>query len=98
MRRRACVRSVKRLWHPHIKEVPCEPAVLSKQVWDHEHDHLIKMEVEKGISMGQLVKVLDRSSGTIHKHIHKHNNLVHKQGECEICARLDCQYAKVAEQ
>lgn len=78
------------------KEMPFEPGELSRQVGDHEHERIIRMKIEKDVSMGKLAELLDRSSGTIYKHIHKHNNAVHREGECGSCAKVGSKFSKVA--
>lgn len=78
-----------------VKAVPFEPSDLSRQVGDHEHDRIIRMSIEQALSMGQVAKKLDRSSGTIWKHVHKHNNAVHKDGRCTHCDKAGGRYSKV---
>jgi len=41
-------------------------------------------------------KDLQRSSGTIHRHINHHNNRVHSVGICDKCERVGSELAKVA--
>lgn len=48
------------------------------------------------IGMEDLAKKLGKSSGTIFRHISKHNNMIHGLGECDKCARVGSEYAKVA--
>jgi hypothetical protein len=42
-----------------------------------------------------LAKEVGRSSATIWKHINLHNNRVHAQGECDKCAGVGSELAKV---
>ena len=75
---------------------------MGAKVSDYEHVRIVRSRMTlKGkaggaIGMEELGKKLDRSSGTIFKQITGHNNMVHGMGECDKCARVGSEYAKVA--
>lgn len=64
------------------------------RVSDYEHVRIIKAYIETGEGMDKLGEKIGRSSKTIYKHIHTHNNMVHAVGECDRCTRVGSNYAK----
>jgi hypothetical protein len=85
------------------RELPNIPESKMAKVGDYEHVRIIKSRLEmKGkrkdqpIGMDELAQKLGRSSATVFKHISVHNNMVHGVGECDKCARVGCEHAKVA--
>jgi len=78
------------------KVLPYEGDQAGMRVNDYEHVRIVKTKFEKKIGMEKLGQTLGRSSKTIHKHIHHHNNMVHALGECDKCARVGSKLAKQA--
>lgn len=79
---------------PKYKEIPFTAEMKHGSVSDYEHVSIIKHRMESNLSMNKLSKSLNRSSRTIHTHIHMHNNMIHAVGECDKCMRVGSSYAK----
>jgi len=83
------------------KELPYIPEGKMAKVGDYEHLRIVKarMEMQQKKSgkkgMEALAQNVGRSSATIWRHINLHNNRVHGQGECDKCARVGSELAKV---
>lgn len=75
-------------------ELPFTGEMKHGKVSDYEHVRIIKVRIESDLSMDKLSKKLNRSSRTIHTHIHMHNNMIHAIGECDKCMRVGSSYAK----
>lgn len=86
---------------PSHKEIPFTPKGMMAKVGDYQHVSIIKARFRtvektgKKTSMAKLAREIGRSSATIHTHIHHHNNMVHAVGECDKCARVNSELAKV---
>lgn len=82
---------------PHVTD-----GKMGTKVSDYEHVRIIKSRLTmkgktgEAIGMEELGKKLDRSSATVFKQIARHNNMVHGVGECDKCARVRSDCAKVA--
>ena len=84
------------------KELPYIPEGKMANVGDYEHLRILKARMTmkgkagKPLGMEKLAKDLQRSSGTVHRHINYHNNRVHSVGICDKCERVGSELAKVA--
>lgn len=85
------------------KELPkVTDGKMGVKVSDYEHVRIVKarmtMKGKRGepIGMEQLAKKLERSSATVFKQLATHNNMLHSLGECDKCARVGSEYAKIA--
>jgi len=80
---------------------PFTPKGMMAKVGDYQHVSIIKARLRtvektgKKTSMAKLAREIGRSSATIHRQIHHHNNMVHSVGECGKCARVGSELAKV---
>ena len=47
----------------------------------------------KGIGYNKIHEQLNRSTKSLHDHIHKHNNAVNRSGFCAVCRRAGSEYS-----
>jgi len=70
------------------------------KVSDYEHVRIVKARLtlkdkfERPLGMQKLAKAVMRSSATIFRHIEEHNHMVELLGQCEMCSRVNSEYAK----
>jgi len=63
-------------------------------VGDREHATIIKLRIEKEMSMEKIAEALPRSPRTVQQHIKRHNSRVEGLGECDKCLRVNSEYAR----
>jgi hypothetical protein len=61
---------------------------------DTDHATIIKLRIERKLSMEKIGKALPCSPRTVHQHIKKHNSRVEGLGECDKCLRVNSKHAK----
>jgi len=79
---------------PHYRELPHYGEKGFQRVSDFEHVAIIKLRVEKKLSMEKIANLRGRSPRTIQQHLRSHNDMVFAVGECDKCARVNSPYAK----
>lgn len=62
-----------------------------KTVGDREHSEIVSLYIE-GSSYEAISTEKERSTKTVHDHIHKHNNAVERSGFCAACRRMKSNY------
>ena len=59
---------------------------------DDEHCHIVQLRSE-GNTLRGIRDIVHRSTETIHRHIHEHNQAIDKRGSCPKCAVAGSIYA-----
>ena len=56
-----------------------------KMLGDYEHAAIIEDYISDVGGMGKIAQAHGVSSGTVYNHLKRHNEMIEKQGECDMC-------------
>ena len=63
-----------------------------KTLGDHKHAAIIEDYISDAGGMGKIAQAHGVSSGTVYKHVKRRNDMIEKQGECDMCMRASVEF------